>query len=71
MTKPHHWRNFLEDILERPHGSKTGQYLEIFLFVMIVFSTLAFILETVPSWNPYQAIWISLELYSLIIFSTE
>jgi voltage-gated potassium channel len=59
-------------LFERPEDSKAASYIDLFIIILILLNTLAFILETVPSYAAkYGDLFYQFELFSVFVFSVE
>lgn len=58
-------------ILEEPRSSLTALFVNFFLSLCIIGSTIVFAIETVPSEEQYQVVWWHFEIFFVAVFISE
>ena len=66
------WRLYLYNLLERPNSSPAAVLVHVLITVLIVFSALVTILETVPAFHSLPGgIWFGIETSLVALFTVE
>ena len=66
------WRSYLYNLLERPNSSPAAVLVHVLITVLIIFSALVTILETVPAFHSLPGgIWFGIETSLVALFTVE
>jgi hypothetical protein len=66
------WRSYLYNLLERPNSSPAAVLVHVLITVLIIFSALVTILETVPAFHSLPGgIWFGIETSLVALFTIE
>jgi potassium voltage-gated channel Shal-related subfamily D member 2 len=66
------WRLHLYNLLERPNSSPAAMLVHVLVTVLIIFSALVTILETVPAFHSFPGgLWFGLETSLVALFTVE
>ena len=66
------WRSYLYNLLERPNSSPAAVLVHVLITVLIIFSALVTILETVPAFHSLPGgIWFGIETSLVVLFTIE
>jgi hypothetical protein len=66
------WRSYLYNLLERPNSSPAAVLVHVIITVLIIFSALVTILETVPAFHYLPGgIWFGIETSLVALFTVE
>ena len=65
------FKPFIWDAMDNPSSSVLAQIISIFLLFLILFSTVSFVLETLPAFRNYDNMWNTIEAFCVYCFTAE